>query len=261
MSGEITQLGQESGARADRSGVAPCAEGASFHPWGAWASLLWVVAAEAIRALIDLGLDRAPLPRALLITLSWATPLIVLLVAVRIARGSFPAYCNWRWPGGAAVAVAVGTFLVAEVVLRGIPYLATGSLEDNLPVEDYRAMITPGTWPWWYVLKYWPAAILAPLVEETTYRGFLWRGLAASRLGNGGALLVSALFFAAVHYHYYIQDGQVVLGALIGPFIFALIFGFVRWRTGNTIAAMITHALGNIALNVLTVLAVMHGWR
>ncbi|NEU94708.1 CPBP family glutamic-type intramembrane protease [Bradyrhizobium uaiense] len=184
----------------------------------------------------------------------------MLLVAVRIARESFATYCNLRRPHGAAVALAVGTFLVAEIVLRGIPYLATGSLRNNLPVEDYQAMIAPGMWPWWYVLKYWPAAIFAPLVEETAYRGFLWRGLAASRLGHGGSLLVSALFFAAVHYHYYIQGGQVVLGALISPFIFGLIFGFVRWRSGSTIAAMITHALGNIALSVLTVLAVRHGW-
>jgi hypothetical protein len=228
-----------------------------------------VAAAEGIRTLIDLGLDRVPLHalgqhlyigRAVVIILSWLTPLIVLLVAVRLARASFAAYCNWRQPTVWAIALAVVTFLVAEIVLRGLPYLATGSLKNELAIEDYNAIIGPGTWPWWYVLKYWPAALLAPLVEETTYRGFLWRGLAASRLGNTGAWLVSALFFALVHYHYYIQNGQFVPGALIGPFIFGLIFGFVRWRSGNTIAAMITHALGNIGLNVLTVLAVMQSW-
>jgi len=183
-------------ALADQRGKALATGEAAFRPWGAWTSLLWVVAAEAIRTLVDLGLDRVPLQafgpyayaaRVLVIILSWITPLIVLLVAVGIAHGSFAAYCNWRRPGVRAIALAVVTFLVAETVLRGVPYLATGSLRNNLPVEDYRAMIAPGTWPWLYVLKYWPAAILAPLVEETIYRGFLWRALAASRLGRWSA--------------------------------------------------------------------------
>jgi membrane protease YdiL (CAAX protease family) len=39
-----------------------------------------------------------------------------------------------------------------------------------------------------------------------------------------------------------------------------LLFGFVRWRSGSTIASMVTHSLSNIALNVLTVLAVMLDW-
>jgi membrane protease YdiL (CAAX protease family) len=110
------------------------------------------------------------------------------------------------------------------------------------------------------VLHYWPAAIYAPFVEETIYRGFLWRGLAASRLGNPGAWLLTSMFFAASHTDYYIQDGGVVLAPLIGFVIAGLVFGVVRWCTGSTIATMITHSLSNIALSVLTVLAVMYAW-
>ena len=256
----MSRMGEGSVALADPSEGALARGEASFRPRGAWTSLLWVGAAEAIRTLVDFSLDRSTVPHVLVIILSWVTPLIVLFIAVRIARGSFVAYCNWQWPRGTAIVLAVVTIVVFETVLRGGLYLMSGSLKNNLPVEGYQAMITPGTWPWWFVLKYWPAAILAPLVEETIYRGFLWRGLAASRLGNAGAWVVAALFFASIHYNYYIQDGHFFPGELISPFVFGLIFGFVRWRTGSTIAAMITHALGNISLSVLTVLAVTQGW-
>jgi membrane protease YdiL (CAAX protease family) len=73
-------------------------------------------------------------------------------------------------------------------------------------------------------------------------------------------LLLTSAFFAAVHYHYYIQDGRFILSPFIGLFISGLLFGFVRWRSGSTIASMITHSLSNIALNVLTVLAIMLDW-
>jgi membrane protease YdiL (CAAX protease family) len=242
---------------------------AACRPWGVLTTILWVVAAEGIRALVDLGLGHSPLnalgehnypAHVLQITLSWIVPLLVLVVAVRLAGCAFAGYFAWLRPSAGGIALAIVTFLVSEAIGRGIPYLLTGSLAANLAIEDYRTMIAPGTWPWWYVLHYWPAAVYAPFVEETTYRGFLWRGLAASRLGNGGAWLLTSAFFAAIHYHYYIQDGHFIPGPLIGAFVSGLLFGFVRWRSGSTIASMITHSLSNIALNVLTVLAVMFDW-
>jgi hypothetical protein len=243
--------------------------GTACRPWGAWTTIFWVVAAEGIRAMVDLGLDRSPLhaweqqsysAHVLLITLSWITPLVVLLAAVRLARCPVSDCFGWLRPGGVGVALAIVVLVAMEVIERGMPYLLTGSLSANLAVEKYQAMIAPGAWPWWFVLQYWPAAVYAPFVEETTYRGFLWRGLAASRLGNAGAWLLTSMLFAASHYDYYIQDGHFSPGPLIGFFISGLVLGVVRWCTGSTIASMITHSLSNIALSVLTVLAVIYAW-
>jgi len=143
--------------------------------------------------------------------------------SARLARCSFSNYFSWLRPSIAGIALAIGVFVGFEVVVRGLANLATGSLRENLPVESYQAMIAPGTWPWWFVLHYWPAAIYAPFVEETVYRGFLWRGLAASRLGNLGAWLLTSLFFGAIHYDYYIQDGAFVPGPLIGSTVVFLV--------------------------------------
>jgi uncharacterized protein len=92
------------------------------------------------------------------------------------------------------------------------------------------------------------------------YRGFLWRGLASSRIGNTGALIISSLFFAAVHYDYYFQNGTFIPAAFLSPLLSGLLFGWMRWRTGSTIAAMIAHATMNTALNVGTVIAVKLAW-
>jgi uncharacterized protein len=87
-------------------------------------------------------------------------------------------------------------------------------------------------------------------VEETTYRGFLWRGLASSRLGNAGAWLLTSLLFAAAHYDYYVVDGTIVLGPFIGEFVPGLVFGLVRWRGASTIASMIVHSASNVSHSV-----------
>jgi hypothetical protein len=156
------------------------------------------------------------------------------------------------------IALAVG--LALQVAGHGLPYALTGSISDSFPIEDLRAHVSAGASPWSYVLLYWPAAIFAPLVEETTYRGFLWRGLAASRLGNAGALWLTSLFFALVHYRYYIQDGTFIPAAFVGPLVTGLALGWVRRRSRSTIASMLAHSVSNVALTVGTVLALIFAW-
>ena len=45
---------------------------------------------------------------------------------------------------------------------------------------------------------------------------------------------VMSVFFALIHYNYYIQDGTFFPGALIGPLLFGLAFGWLRWRSGRS---------------------------
>jgi membrane protease YdiL (CAAX protease family) len=92
-------------------------------------------------------------------------------------------------------------------------------------------------------------------VEESVFRGFLWRGLAASRLGNWGAWLLTSVFFVANHTKDYAAPG-----ALIGVAIMGLILGLVRWRTGRSTAAMITHSLRNLWELGGAMLSVAVGW-
>lgn len=246
--------------------VVAAPSGAAPKSWGAWASILWVVLAEGVRAAVDFAMDHSPLQllwqrsygwHVVIITISWAVPLIVLVLAVRLAHWQIAAYFAWRRPRATTVALGIVLVLALQLFGHALPYLLGGSVRATFNIADYRALMAPGTWPGLYVLRYWPAALYAPIVEETTYRGFLWRGLAASRLGNSGAWLLTSLFFAAVHYRYYIVNGTFFPGPFIGEFLPGLIFGWVRWRSNSTIASMLAHSAANIALAVGVVLAVV----
>lgn len=87
------------------------------------------------------------------------------------------------------------------------------------------------------------ASVLAPLVEETMFRGVLYRHLrnATARLGRGGSFLVSAtvvsFVFAVIH-----PQGFLAVPALMG-----LAFGLTvlrEWR-GSLLPSMIVHGLHN----------------
>ena len=87
------------------------------------------------------------------------------------------------------------------------------------------------------------AAVLAPLVEETMFRGVLYRHLreVSGRFGRPLSVLISAtlntLIFAGVH-----PQGWVAVPALMG-----LAYGFVllrEWR-GSLLPAMVAHGLSN----------------
>jgi hypothetical protein len=90
------------------------------------------------------------------------------------------------------------------------------------------------TWAFWAAL-----VVAAPLGEELLFRGFLLRGLAASRLGEYGAVVVTSVAFAMMHvqYDFYGIATVIVLG---------IFFGMARIKTGSLLLAMILHALANL---------------
>ena len=81
--------------------------------------------------------------------------------------------------------------------------------------------------------------VLAPLGEETLFRGFLFKGIAASRAGPVVAIFVSSVAWALLHVQY--DWYGVVSIAVIGLFL-----GVVRYRTGSLLVTMLLHALANM---------------
>jgi membrane protease YdiL (CAAX protease family) len=81
--------------------------------------------------------------------------------------------------------------------------------------------------------------VLAPAFEELLFRGFLYAGLARSRLGPLGAIVVAAAGWAAIHRQYDLIDAAAI-------FVLGLLFGAARWRTGSTTLAFGLHAAVNL---------------
>jgi membrane protease YdiL (CAAX protease family) len=93
--------------------------------------------------------------------------------------------------------------------------------------------------------------VAAPLGEEIVFRGFLFRGWAASRLGAAGAIVLTSAIWAAIHVQY---DWFGILQV----FCLGLLFGWVRWRSGSTVLTILMHAATNLAATIET--AVIIEW-
>jgi len=75
----------------------------------------------------------------------------------------------------------------------------------------------------------------ACVAEESLYRGAIQPALIA-RLGTVGGVVVTAVLFSVLHFNFHPVS-------LVTKALFGLIYGVLRWRTGNLWAAALTHAL------------------
>jgi membrane protease YdiL (CAAX protease family) len=133
-----------------------------------------------------------------------------------------------------------------------------GSPEDNftgrdLPVHPIVEVLARADW-WSRLQVLLLASVVAPIVEETMFRGVLYRHLreASGRLGTGWSFLLSAtvvnFLFAAVH-----PQGITAVPALM-----ALAYALTvarEWR-GTLVPGMVAHGINNGLLVSLFVLAV-----
>ena len=78
-------------------------------------------------------------------------------------------------------------------------------------------------------------AVLAPLAEETVFRGLVYGWLDA-RWGSTVAWAASSLLFAAAH----VEPAHVLLVLPLG-----LWFGFLRWRSGSLWPSLVAHVVNN----------------
>jgi membrane protease YdiL (CAAX protease family) len=230
-------------------------------PWGIIASILWVILAfEGVDFAGD-HLFAVPAVHALqqgnrilhatFLLMTWGVQLLVIVVAVRLVRWPAAEYLGWVRPRIKDLLFGCTVILALSFADSGLAYLVTGHAFN---VAGYRAAVAAGTSSFWYVFQWWPAIFCAPLVEESAIRGFLWRGVEA-RTGRLVAFLLTSLCFAAMHYRYFLADGDFYLGTLGVYLIIGMAFGWLRWRGGNTTATIIPHFLYNLYVQVAPVIA------
>lgn len=84
----------------------------------------------------------------------------------------------------------------------------------------------------------------APLSEELLFRGFLFSGLAKSRLGLTGTAVLTAVLWTALHL------GYSIFGLLEVLFI-GLYFSWLLVRTGSVWVTIFCHAVYNTVIGVV----------
>lgn len=80
--------------------------------------------------------------------------------------------------------------------------------------------------------------VLAPIYEEVMFRGFMWVGLANSRLGFWGASAITSLVFAMIHMQYQAVE-------LVAIVALAMLFSWARAKSGSLLLPMMLHIINN----------------
>ncbi|HTN54518.1 MAG TPA: CPBP family intramembrane glutamic endopeptidase, partial [Anaeromyxobacter sp.] len=131
---------------------------------------------------------------------------------------------------GLAAAVGVAGFLAANAVMGLWTLVVPHSWIERFDVS--RLFDAPLSQQLGIALV---ATVLAPVCEETAFRGYLLRTIGLRR-GPAVAIVTSALLFATLHLDPVRFPALALLGA---------IFGWMAWRAGSIWPAILAHAVNN----------------
>jgi hypothetical protein len=88
-------------------------------------------------------------------------------------------------------------------------------------------------------LLYLAIGVMAPIFEEVFFRGFLFQGIRASRLGAIGAISLTASLWALIHVQYAWYDMLYIFG-------FGLLLGYAQLKTHSLYVPIAMHAFNNL---------------
>jgi len=161
-----------------------------------------------------------------------ATPAVVGLIALLVRARRYPVrdYLALTWPPVRLVLIAFGGLAVLLGGSDLISYLLGRPLVPSVMVDVYRTA--------WLPTLLLALVVLAPLGEETLFRGFLYKGITASRAGPVVAIIVSSVAWALLHVQY---DWYGIISVAVT----GLYLGVVRHCAGSLLVTMLLHAVAN----------------
>ena len=211
-----------------------------FPRWGLWDVLIGLGAAVVLAFVVGGLLWWIDAPVAVQILVGITAPWLVLCgwpILVTVRRGNGPRIdlglrltwgdTGWGLLGGLVALVAAG---LAAVAMQGfVPDLTSAAADaaDELEVATGR----PGM-----VLFAALVMVGAPVVEELFFRGLFFGALRKRGVGAVLTIVITAVVFAGFH----LEPLRFLVLLPTG-----LVLGWVRWRTGSTGAAMLTHGMVN----------------
>ena len=164
------------------------------------------------------------------------------LLFIKMRKGiSFKEYLALRPIKVTTVFIVFG-IVVALLIIAGF---ATSGLSQSKFTDQMVLAYQSSTMP---VLIWIGVVVFSPMFEEMFFRGFLFTGFRASRVGVTGAILLTAALWALLHAT---QNGIWELLVIFG---LGVAFGIVRWRTNSLYASLSMHSLWNLISMVQTVL-------
>jgi uncharacterized protein len=206
------------------------------------AQALIVLVFFAVKYVSNPGLDLMELIRGLTtdgLLISLATILggiagvgfIVLFIKIRgVAVAEYLGLHPITWKTFFAVlGIGVGLLILSSVLGQ---YFSDGE-NAGFTMDAYKSSV-------WPPLLGIAVVVFAPAFEEGLFRGFLLVGLARTRIGAVGAILITAAGWAALHIQYNIFG-------MVSILVLGIAFGIVRVKTGSLWSTLILHAFWNLA--------------
>lgn len=226
-------------------------------PWRFWATLLWsggvLLAWGAMQVFVvfilfllfdpDLqmsdmavaGLIEHAVPISLVTIAALPAQLGVIWLATRTARWRFADYLALTKPPSRDLVLGFICLAILLPLADLVSHFSGRQVVPDVVVGLYVAARDSGAL-WLLALA---LIVAAPVGEELVFRGFMFRGFAASKLGVAGAIALPALLWTMLHLQY---DSFY----LVHIFVIGLLFGWLRWRSGSVTVPLLLHALVNL---------------
>jgi CAAX protease family protein len=229
---------------------------APLRPWGFWTTLGWALAAlvlwfaaqlAVVLAFIAWRHGHGPMPDlarlasdgfllALAVTVATPVAIAVFAFAARLRGWRVRDYLALAAPGRRELLFGIGCLVALLVAFDLITWLVGRDIVPSFMVEAYKSARAANALPLMFVA----IVVMAPLGEEIAFRGFLFRGLAASRIGIHGTLVLTSAAWALMH----VQYDAFILLMIFG---IGLLLGWLRWASGSVLLTIILHMLANLA--------------
>jgi membrane protease YdiL (CAAX protease family) len=233
-------------------------------PLGVWATIGWGAAAIGalylswmIPIVLSAIAGSSMAMPALYVPIDHMVAAAVVMAALWFNRRPLRQYLAMlplRWGSVARnIGIGLAAYVVFVILLGALEALRSAGVQAAPAPAPAKVVIDTAMImslaAYWVVL-----VVVAPIVEEMLFRGLLYRGLEA-KMGALATIGITSVLFGMVHYLGFGWPRAVATGCL------GLLFGVIRWRTGNTTAAMVTHATINFAAaSVGTALVLATAW-
>jgi membrane protease YdiL (CAAX protease family) len=201
-----------------------------------FAVLRWRDADAPSVASFDAALHSGALVVATLTFSSLPVTFLLLALAARLARVPVAEYLALKPVGARTIGFAVAC-AIAYAAASDMSSYAAGR---GLTVPWVQTLYATGREGGLLGLVWLAVLVAAPVGEELMFRGFLFRGWAASRLRVPGTIVLTSALWAGTH----LQYDWVTMGGIFG---LGLLFGYLRARSGSSIPTIVAHSAYGLA--------------
>ena len=202
------------------------------------ASGSWTINLELLPRAVQVDLVRAVIMAVFPANICAA---FLVLALVKFGLPGRAGKLPFEWPkiGGVGWAILIFSFVLVGYILFAVIGTAIGiDPKKNLGVVE-QATMEMITNPRMFVLAVPGIVIGAPIFEELLFRGVLFAGVAQTRLGRVGAVIISALLWAALH------GGSESLFSVAMLFILGIGLGVLLLRFGTIWVTIACHTAWN----------------